>query len=50
MLPFLLGQIPVDVTVVSVSGDAAYATNVCHEAIVKRGAQAIIPTRKNVKP
>jgi hypothetical protein len=35
---------------VSVSGDGAYDTKGCHEAIAKRGAQAIIPTRKNAKP
>jgi len=43
-------QIPAEVAVVSVSGDGAYDTNACHEAIAKRGAQAGIPTRKNAKP
>jgi hypothetical protein len=28
----------------------AYDTNGCHEAIARRGARAIIPTRKNSKP
>jgi hypothetical protein len=32
-----------------VSGDGAYDTKGCHEAITQRGAQAIIPTRKNAK-
>ena len=37
-------------TVASVSGDGAYDTKGCHEAIAQLGAQAIIPTRKNAKP
>ena len=31
----------------SVSGDGAYDTKACHEAIARREAQAIIPVRKN---
>jgi hypothetical protein len=50
ILPCLLGQIPADETVASVSGDGAYDTKGWHEAIAQRGAQAIIPTRKNAKP
>lgn len=50
MLPGLLDQIPADETVTSVSGDGAYDTKGCHEAIAQRGAQAVIPTRKNAKP
>jgi len=50
MLPCLLDQIPAGEIVASVSGDGAYDTKGCHEGIVKRGAQAIIPTRKNAKP
>ena len=34
----------------SVSGDGAYDTKACHEAIAWRQADAIIPTRKNAKP
>jgi hypothetical protein len=49
MLPELLGQIPPDEAVASVSGDGAYDTKVCHAAIVQRGAQAVIPPRKNAK-
>jgi len=46
----LLDQI-VDVeAIVSVSGDGACDTKACHDAIARRGAQAIIPTRKNAKP
>ena len=52
MLPCLLDQIPADeiIASVSVSGDGAYDTKGCHDAIAQRGAQAIIPTRKNAKP
>ena len=49
MLPELLGQIPPDEAVASVSGDGAYDTKACHAAIVQRGAQAVIPPRKNAK-
>lgn len=49
MLAFLLEQISVDETIASVSGDGAYDTKGCHEAIAQRDAQAIIPTRKNAK-
>jgi len=50
MLPCLLDQIPAEESIASVSGDVAYDTKGCHEAIAQRGAQAIIPTRKNAKP
>lgn len=50
MLPYLLDQIGDSETIASVSGDGAYDTKGCHEAIARRGAQAIIPTRKNAKP
>ena len=50
MLPELLAQIPPDEAVASVSGDGAYDTKACHAAIVQRGAQAVIPPRKNGKP
>lgn len=50
MLPCLLDQIADSETIASVSGDGAYDTKGCHEAIAQRGAQAIIPTRKNAKP
>ena len=49
-LPELLGQIPPDEPVLSVSGDGAYDTQACHDAIALRGAQAVIPTRKNAQP
>jgi hypothetical protein len=50
MLPCLLDQIADDETIASVSGDGAYDMKACHEAIARRGAQAIIPMRKNARP
>ena len=50
MLPELLAQIPPDEPVACVSGDGAYDTKACHAAIAQRGAQAVIPPRKNGKP
>lgn len=50
MLPCLPDQIAIDETIASVSGDGAYDTKSCHEAIAQRGAEAVIPTRKNAKP
>ena len=50
ILSCLLDQIPADETVASFSGDGAYDTKGCYEAIAQREAQAIIPTRKNAKP
>jgi hypothetical protein len=49
MLPELLGQIPPDEPIASVSADGAYDTKACHAAIVERGAQAVIPPRKNAR-
>jgi hypothetical protein len=49
MLPRLLDQIDKDEHIASVSGDGAYDTKACHEAIAQRGAHAIIPTRRNAK-
>jgi hypothetical protein len=50
MLPNLLDQIPLEEAVATVSGDGAYDTKACHEAIARRHADAIIPPRKNAKP
>jgi transposase len=50
MLPELLAQIPPDEAVASVCADGAYDTRACHAAIAHRGAQAVIPPRKNGKP
>jgi hypothetical protein len=42
MLPWLLDQIADGETIASVSGDGAYDTKACHEAIARRGAQVAI--------
>lgn len=49
MLPDLLNQIPPDQDIGSVTGDGAYDTRKCHDAIVARNANAVIPPRKNAK-
>lgn len=50
MLPELLNQIPPDQQIASFTADDAFDTRKCHEAIVARGAAAIIPPRKDAKP
>jgi hypothetical protein len=50
MLPELLGQMPADVDIGSVTADGAYDTRKCHDAAADRGAHAVIPPRKNAKP
>ncbi|WP_427501717.1 IS5 family transposase (plasmid) [Methylomonas sp. MED-D] len=50
VLPDLLNQIPQDERINFVSGDGAYDTKRDHTAIAERGAEAIIPVRKNGKP
>ena len=47
VVPTLLSQIPEERTISSVTGDGAYDTRNCHEAIAQRGAKAVIPTRRN---
>lgn len=42
MLPCLLDQIDASEGIASVSGDGAYDTKSCNEAIALRGGQAII--------
>ena len=49
ILPDLLGQIPPDQEIGSVTADGAYDTRKCHDAIANRGAHAVIPPRKNAK-
>ena len=49
MLPDLLNQIPPDQEIGSVTGDGAYDTRKCHDAIAARNANAVIPPRKNAK-
>lgn len=50
VLPDLLAQIPADEAIASVRADGAYDTKCCHRAIAERGAEAIIPVRKNGQP
>ena len=50
VLPDLLGQIPEDEQIGSVTAGGAYDTRKCHDAIADRGAHAVIPPRKNAKP
>ncbi len=50
MLPDLLDQIPADQPVGTVTADGAYDTRACYTAIVARGADAVIPPRRNGKP
>ena len=49
ILPDLLNQIPPDQEIGSVTGDGAYDTRKCHDAIAARNANAVIPSRKNAK-
>jgi hypothetical protein len=49
VLPDLLGQIPADEQIGSVTADGAYDTRKSHDAIANRGAHAVIPPRKNAK-
>jgi hypothetical protein len=50
VLPDLLGQIPADEQIASVTADGAYDTRNCQDAIAERGSDAVIPPRKNAKP
>ena len=47
VLPDLLGQIPEDEDIGTVTADGAYDTRRCHGAVIARGGTAIIPTRRN---
>lgn len=49
MLPGLLGQIPSDEPMASVSGDGACDPKACRAAIAQREEQAVIPPRKNAQ-
>jgi len=49
MLPNHLQQIPTDQEIGWVTADGAYDTRKCHDAIADRGANAVIPPRKNAK-
>ena len=50
VLPELPDQIPKAEAIGSVTADGAYDTRKCHDAIVRRGADAVIPPRRNAKP
>jgi len=50
MLPELLDQIAPHHEVASVTADGAYDTRKCHDAIAERGADAVIPPRRNAQP
>lgn len=50
ILPELLGQIPEDEQIGSVTADGACDTRRCHSAIIDRQATPIIPIRKNGRP
>jgi hypothetical protein len=50
MLLGLLSQVPGDEPIASVTTDGAYDGRACRDAIATRGAQAIIPPRRNAKP
>ena len=50
ILPGLLSQIPADQQIASVTTDGAYDGRACRDAIADRGAEAIIPPRRNAKP
>ncbi len=50
ILPELLGQIPEDEQIGTVTADGAYDTRRCHTAIINRQATPIIPIRKNGRP
>jgi hypothetical protein len=50
ILPELLGQLSADVEIGSVTADGAHDTRKWHDAVADRGAHAVIPPRKDVKP
>ena len=50
MLPELLAQIQQDEQIETVTADGAHDTRRCHGAIIKHGANAIIPVRRNGRP
>ena len=50
MLPHLLSQIPADELIASVTPDSAYDRRACRDAVARRGAEAIVPPRRNAKP
>lgn len=49
VLPDLLAQLPMQERIGSVTADGIYDTKGCHAAIAARGADAIIPPRRNAR-
>ena len=47
LLPELLAQVPLEEMIGMVTADGAYDTRRCHDAIIDRGADAVIPIRRN---
>lgn len=47
LLPELLSQIPEGEEITTVTADGAYDTRRCHAAIIERGADAVMPIRRN---
>ena len=47
LLPELLAQIPEGEEIATVTADGAYDTRRCHAAVIERGANAVIPIRRN---
>ena len=50
ILPELLGQIPEDEQIGTVTADGAYDTRRCHGALIDRQATPIVPIRENGRP
>ena len=50
VLPDLLAQIPEGKAIAFVTADSAYDTRGCRDAIANRGADVVIPPRRNAKP
>ena len=50
MLRDLLSQIPTAEPIASVTADGAHDGRACRDAIADRGAEAVIPPRRNAKP
>ncbi|SFT83382.1 Transposase DDE domain-containing protein [Paraburkholderia aspalathi] len=50
VLPDLLDQIPADVAIDTIGGDAAYGTKACHARIAARTAVPSIPPREGATP
>ena len=50
MLPYLPGQIRRDEPIASVTADDAHDARGCRDAVAGRGAEAVIPPRRNARP